>query len=300
MKKVIAILAFCPALVIGSPTDSLQILQEQVSEMNGQITRLQQENRKLVDINNQQGRDIEALQLAMQQQSESVDSIANVVLSNFKTTETAIKKNQQGTEGQLQALSSSIKSKTILGLAGFLISVILLCLVYYLLKKRISHESSTLSKIKSAQESLEKAQKAMQEESVKLDSKLVELLEKQVSAKAQKTGNESVDHTLALKVAGEIVRIETNLFRMDASVRGYIQLKHAVRRIRDNFMANGYEIVEMLGKPYNEGMKLENADFVFDETLDEGEQKITGIKKPQVNYNGRMIQAAWITVSQNL
>ena len=31
-----------------------------------------------------------------------------------------------------------------------------------------------------------------------------------------------------------------------------------------------------------------------------GEQIITGIIKPQVNYNGKMIQAAQITVSQNI
>ena len=55
----------------------------------------------------------------------------------------------------------------------------------------------------------------------------------------------------------------------------------------------------MLGKPYNEGMKL-SADFVSDKTLAEGEQKITGIIKPQINYKGKMIQAAQITVSQNI
>ena len=37
-----------------------------------------------------------------------------------------------------------------------------------------------------------------------------------------------------------------------------------------------------------------------DETLAEGEQKITGIIKPQINYKGKMIQSAQITVSQNL
>ena len=102
-----------------------------------------------------------------------------------------------------------------------------------------------------------------------------------------------------MKVADEIVRIELNLSRMDPSIRGYKQLSKAVERIKNNFMAKGYEIIDMLGKPYNEGMKV-TANFVVDESLKEGELIITGITKPQINYNGKMIQAAQITVSQNI
>jgi hypothetical protein len=42
------------------------------------------------------------------------------------------------------------------------------------------------------------------------------------------------------------------------------------------------------------------ANFVVDENLEEGRQIITNITKPQINYNGQMIQAAQITVSQNI
>jgi len=59
------------------------------------------------------------------------------------------------------------------------------------------------------------------------------------------------------------------------------------------------KIVNMLGKPYNEGMKVV-ANFVPDDSLEEGKQIITGIIKPQINYRGVMIQAAQITVSQNI
>ncbi len=55
----------------------------------------------------------------------------------------------------------------------------------------------------------------------------------------------------------------------------------------------------MLGKAYSEGMKA-SVNFETDESLKEGEQKITGIIKPQINYKGKMIQTAQITVSQNL
>ena len=144
----------------------------------------------------------------------------------------------------------------------------------------------------------------MQEESVKLDDKLLEMFDKQISTTPKVVGTDKPDHSLALKVADEIVRIELNMSRMDSSIKGYKQLAKAVERIKDNFKANGYEIIDMLGKPYNEGMKV-TANFVADEELEEAviyahERGKTGITKPQINYNGQMIQAAQITVSQNI
>ena len=107
------------------------------------------------------------------------------------------------------------------------------------------------------------------------------------------------DHSLVLKVADEIIRIEANLSKMDPSVKGFKQISKAVERIRTNFEAYGYEIVDMLGKPYDDGMKVV-ANFVADESLTQGAQIITSISKPQINYNGVMIQSAQVTVSQNI
>lgn len=107
------------------------------------------------------------------------------------------------------------------------------------------------------------------------------------------------DHSLVIKIADEIARIENNLVRMDASVKGYRQVSKSVERIKGNLQAYGYEIVDMLGKPYDEGMKA-IANFVYDATLAQGQQVITSIIKPQINYNGEMIQSSQITVSQNI
>lgn len=175
------------------------------------------------------------------------------------------------------------------------LALLIVSVVYFILHKRISTETSTINKIKHTQD-------LIQEESVKLDNRLIELLDKQLNVQAKqsvKSSRQEHEHSLALKVADEIVRIEMNLSRMDVSVKGHKQLCKAVERIKNNFLANSYEMVDMLGKPYNEGMKVV-ANFVSDENLREGEQMITGIIKPQINYNGVMIQAAQITVSQNI
>lgn len=106
------------------------------------------------------------------------------------------------------------------------------------------------------------------------------------------------DHSLALKIADEIVRIENNLNHMDPSVKGYKQLSKAVERIKLNLHANGYEIVNLLGKHYDDGMKI-TADFVPDDTLAPGEQLITNVIRPLVIYEGKMIQSAQVIVNQN-
>lgn len=296
MKKLFLVLYLLSTLnaVSSAYNDSLKIitLQREVSNLKTTVSRLQQEDERLKGLCQQQARDLDSLRVNQQLQTENIRTLSDKVGADILDTNQKIDNN-------VSTLSESINSRSLFGALAILIAIGLLAFAYYVLRRKISSGASTLDKIRSAQEGLESAQKAMQEESVKLDSKLVELLDKKIESTPTPTANEQADHTLALKVADEIVRIETNLSRMDTSVKGYKQLAKAVDRIRTNFLANGYEIVEMLGKPYNEGMKVV-ANFVSDDTLAEGEQKITGIIKPQINYKGKMIQSAQITVSQNL
>ena len=234
--------------------------------------------------------------------SSSLDSLKNA----HKNLETRQAKNNAEVNKQMLITESSVKDnqailndRTYWGVTIAVLIVISVIVVSYRLVKRIKLGTSTIDEVRKAQDSLQAAQAKMQEESVKLDSKLIEIIEKQLSVSIAAKANEKVvDHSLALKVADEIAKIELNLSRMDPSIRGYKQLTKAVQRLKDNFMANGYEIVDMIGKPYNDGMKV-IANFVVDESLEEGTQIITGVIKPQVNYNGQMIQAAQITVSQN-
>ena len=130
---------------------------------------------------------------------------------------------------------------------------------------------------------------------VNVDNKLVAIIETQLELTKQTSSQD--DHSLALKVADEIIRIQKNLGQMDEKAKGLKQLTASVIRIQDNFASNGYEIVDMLGQTYSEGMNA-SVNYVPDDELDEGVQIITRIIKPQVNYNNVMIQPAQIEVSQ--
>lgn len=273
--------------------DSLKIinLQREVSNLKSTVSRLQQEDGTLRGLYQQQTKNLDSLRANQQQQTENVKSLAEKVGADISDANQKIDSN-------VSTLTNSINSRSWLGALGIVIAIGLLAFTYYILRKKISSGASTIDKIRSAQEGLETAQKAMQEESVKLDNRLVELMDKQMSnnklAEAQKA-----DHSFALKVGDEIAKIETNLSKMDPEVKGYRQLKQALKRIKDNFNAHGYEIVELLGLDYNDGMPFE-AQFVPDETLPEGKRVISGITRLQINYNGEMIQSAKITVRQNI
>lgn len=279
--------------VCAANNDSMKIvtLQREVSIFKNTVSRLQQEEGRLRDLYQQQAKELDSLRMKQQLQTENVKTLAEKVGADISDANQKIDNN-------VSTLSESINSRTLIGALGILIAIGLLALTYYILRRKISSGATTIDKIRSAQEGLETAQKAMQEESVKLDSKLVELIDKQMSNN-KLAGDQKVDHSFALKVGDEIAKIETNLSKMDPEVKGYRQLKQALKRIKDNFNAHGYEIVELLGLDYNDGMPFE-AQFVPDETLPEGKRVISGITRLQINYNGEMIQSAKITVRQNI
>lgn len=275
--------------------ETVLVLQQEQNRMDRNFKWLADKQKEsehelevLISVSNNQSKALDSLRKACKRLGEKQSTDNKNICSKIEKTNSNVQENQD-----------TLQSRTLwIGAVVFFLLAVIIGMAYRL-TKRIKHGDTSIDEVRKVQEALQTAQTKMQEESVKLDDKLLELLDKQLANTPKEKGNDTPDHSLALKVADEIARIELNMSRMDSSVRGYKQLSKAVERIKDNFKANGYEIVDMLGKPYNEGMKVV-ANFVVDEDLDEGAQVITGITKPQVNYNGQMIQAAQITVSQNI
>ena len=309
MNKILALLILstlcCSNISATKPSDNdrIRTLEEKYSIINDNQVKAENDLLKLTEEQGESERKIEFLKKDNKAQQLAIDSLRNTC-SILEKAQTADRKDINGkidaTDNNVRVNQDMLQSRT---LWGIMIIIILLALVTtgsYLLAKRIKSGDTSIDEVRKAQEALEVAQKKMQEESIKLDNQMLAIVQKQLESKpTTSVGTAAPDHSLALKVADEVARIELNMSRMDSSIRGYKQLSKAVSRIKDNFNANGYEIVDMLGKPYNEGMKV-IAEFVLNEDLEEGQQIITGITKPQVNYNGIMIQAARITVSQNI
>lgn len=309
MKKIL--LTFTLVLLASQPSmpqntaDStemrLEAIEKKISEAERAITGLRKESKVAHDVMSGQ---IEALQAEDVGLRHSIDSLSrrhDTLAWQREADNDTISKELRYANSAISHNQSTLQSRTWWGIGITAFIAVVIGIIARWLSRRIKSGTSSIDEVRKAQDALQVAQAKMQEESIKLDNKLIEIAEQQMKASVPTSGQGStaIDHSLALKVADEIVRIELNLSRMDSSVKGYKQLAKAVQRIKDNFQANGYEIVDMLGKPYNEGMRI-NANFVLDESLPMGTQKITSITKPQVNYNGEMIQKAQVTVSQNI
>ena len=260
--------------------------------------------------NMQQSRDQDATALAtLSTRLESIATDRQKLAEDVRTARAELEKTSRrldalestGTKeaSRIAELEDSMENQALLlkGLLAFL--AVLTIAVLYLLRK-LGVTAREVKRLSGEHDAVKGKLAELNEGIAKADGALLELIEKlseQKPAAVEKKAEP--DHSLVLKVADEIVRIELNVSRMDPDTKGLKQISRAVKRIKDNFLANGYEIVDMLGMPYNEGMKL-IANFIQDDDLEPGAQIITGVAKPQINFNGKMIQAAQVTVSQNI
>lgn len=308
MKKIVLIALFFGASNLFAQQQQESILENKIRKLEIQVNKQQQDIKKIsleLDKDYWTYRGVKKeTQDKITKQKSTIDSL-NVLIdaSNQKlmkvnnNLDSKIKQTGENANSKISELDSSLGKNRLYWIIATLGTLLLGGLVYWLLGKRIqSSKTDVETQIKNTKTALE-------EESVKLDNKLVEVLETQLKLKLEETkvqpttSNEKADHSLALKVADEVIRIQKNLSRMDESTKGLKQLGSSVQRIQDNFVSNGYELVEMLGKEYSEGMKA-TVNFVQDEDFEEGKRLITRIIKPQVNYKGTMIQTAQIEVTE--
>ena len=311
MKKIFTILIlavigcqFANAKSVNDNTDKIKALEEKCYVLQNKQVKADNNLRKLIENQYVAERKIQALVKKNNVQRLAIDSLQD----KCKSLEEAQSTDRENINGKIDATDNNVRtnqdqlqSRTWYGVIVVIVVLVIIGCVVYWFTKRIKSGASTIGDVRRAQEALQAAQTKMQEESLKLDSQLLAIVQKQLNASvpsANKTTGEP-DHSLVVKLANEIARIETNLSKMDKSVRGYKQLVQAKDRMINNVRANGYEIISLLGQDYNDGMQFP-ARFVPDESLPEGKRIITGMIKMQVNYNGKMIQPAEIVVSQNI
>jgi hypothetical protein len=298
MKKtiLIPILLCATTLFAQEKNPELQKQQQEIisltQKLNNQQVVISQQKTELAKLSAKavsQEKEIESLKSRTAENVQNIHTIANDLGTKIQQTETTAKDS-------ISKLDKDVSTNRLYWIIATLATLILGGVLYWLLGKRIATSKSDV------ETQIRNTKKSLEEESIKLDSKLVEVLDTQLKLKQEEkqivsaSSNTEIDHSLALKVADEIVRIHKNLQQMDANTKGLKQLSASVKRIQDNFASNGYELVEMISKEYNEGMKV-IANFIPSEDIETGKQIITRIIKPQVNYKNEMIQSAQIEVS---
>ncbi|MBS1573650.1 MAG: hypothetical protein JST62_14765 [Bacteroidetes bacterium] len=301
MKKTILIPFLLCAITVFAKEKSteLQKQQQEISVLQqkllSQETLINQQKTALGNLSSKaenQDKLIDSLKSATQTNSSNIKSIANDLGTKIQQTETTAKDG-------ISQLGKDVNQNKFYWIIATLATLLLGGLIYWLLGKRIS-----TSKI-DVETQIKNTKKSLEEESIKLDNKLVEVLETQLKLKQEEkttsptVSTTEVDHSLALKVADEIVRMQKNISKMDEETKGLKPLVKGIERIQANFASNGYEMVNLLNKDYDERMNIDVINFITDDNLTEGRKIITAIIKPQVNFNGVLIQRAQVDVSQN-
>jgi septal ring factor EnvC (AmiA/AmiB activator) len=222
-----------------------------------------------------------SLEASISHNSESITASSTELNSKIDQTNTTVEQQ-----------SDNLNNRTIWGAVIALIILGISAILTLILHKKGSSKIEEL-KMQSAKINEEIVNKFATEMSD------MQKISTSISALSAAGASADSEQDLIKSLADRITFMEMTLFKMDNTVKGHKQLTKSIGQMKDNLRASGYELVDMLGKPYSDGMKAV-ASFEDDENLPEGTRIITKIIKPQINYNGVMIQNAQITVSQNI
>jgi prefoldin subunit 5 len=298
MKKIILIftsLILCSSIQ-AQPENSttndtaLQSLQTQIKELKVEKDSLKAKIQNLQKTITVINTTLSDLQISTNNNSSAIANTASQLGIQISTTGDSANK-------RIDAVDSDLSKNSLYGIIGVLLTILVSGMLYWLLSKRQSSDKTDFI----AQLSNTKA--SIEESLVKEFGKQTELMGSQLEIiKHQKSelpvnSNVEPDHSFALKVSSEINLIERNINLMDSKTKGLKQLQASVGKLKDNLSANGYEMPELLGKQFHQGMKVIVTSSIPDENLEKDSEIISKVLIPQVNYNNKMIQTAQVEVS---
>ena len=303
------------ALLIISQSAFAQVNSE---ELKKEITPLIKKIEVLENKATKQGKEIEGLNLKLSTTNKQIDSLENKIVANeiaISQTKTDLTNEitQIGvaSDGKITTVSKDLSKNSLYGIIGVLLAILLSGVLFFFWKKRQDTDKSELiNKLDNSKKEINKEIENTKSSLTTIEEKLFEEYNKQVAGIEQlflsiselNKGKSPAsiaeqDHSLALKVADEVTRINAFANTLDPTKQEAIALKGSVNKIIDNFRANNYEIVNLLGQKYDERLNIEVVGEDIDPTLKAGEEKITKVIKPLVKFNGKQIQAAQVEIS---
>jgi len=296
MRKTILIIAviamFSAVSVAQTKNDTIQQLKRQIDNLENRNSRLSKQiNAANSNIVKLEGR-ISSVGDTVSVLKQDLALTNNNLLAMANRLDLQIRQLSNKENADFSVLSKRVSHYTILYWILSIITIALIPVILFgWLRRRLTLVKTELS------DQIKTSSEAIREDIIKLDNQVFWSLDFQKGlSKTEHNESEEIDHSLALKVADEIIRIQRNISSMDPETKGLKQIEFAIDRIQDDFKEKGYEMVDLLNKPYDPGMKL-TAKFKQVETLKHGERIITRIIKPQINYYDFTIQEAEVEVS---
>ena len=303
------------ALLIISQSAFAQVTSE---ELKKEITPLIKKIEDLETNAIKQSEEIEGLNFKLSSANKQIDNLEKKTASNeiaiarAKTDLTnAITQSGEASDGKITIVSKDLSKNSLYGIIGVLLAILLSGVLFFFWKKRQDTDKSELiTKLEKDKKEINKEIESTKSSLTTIEEKLFEEYNKQVAGIEQlflsiselNKGKSPAsiteqDHSLTLKVADEVTRINAFANTLDPTKQEAIALKGSVRRIIDNFKVNNYEIVDLLGQKNDDRLKIIVVGESIDANLKQGEEIISRIVKPLVKFNGVQIQAAQVEIS---
>lgn len=303
MRKVLITGLILMSLMAGQSYAQAE-LQSYVEQktFNTEIVKLQKQLKSLKQAEEKQKKEIAVIDKKlsdMQKEIRQNDTTAQERISE-------VTKSANNTQDRIKSLGQQLGQRTIQFIWGtvlvgiFGLAALILCI---LVRKRYSEGNITLEK------RLSQVRDRINDEVVKLDEKFVELLKNQMNLLQVERNKpltpaldiktilpQAIDHSLPLRVGEEIFRMRQRLSALPPETKGLKPLQKSLERLEEEFNQQGYEMVNLLGLKYDEGMSVKGK-FIASDDLEVGQAIITKVIKPQINFNGVSIQDAEIEVS---
>ena len=296
MKKIAFTIILFTSIGAFAQLSKLDIDKE-IQAINKKIESIQTENNKLkYDIKHFNSNIVSLKQKLVVLEEQLQSNTAEIQKTNTDLSN-KITNTETNTTQKFALVDNSLSKNSLWSIIGILLAILFSGLLYWLVNKRQNTDKTDLI------DKLSKTKSSIEGSLVKEFGKQTELMETQLlliekqKSNSKETSNIEPDHSLALKLASEINLIERNINLMDAKTKGLRQLQASVGKLKDNLLANGYEMPVLLGKPFNQGMKVIVTSSIPDENLEKNAEVISKVLIPQVNYNDKMIQTAQIEVS---
>lgn len=283
-----------------SELGEVQQVEERVSEITADISDMQSEFEQLTsrvegELEGNLGRVRELEKNLRQEISELSQKIAY--------TDQGVMDELNTAQSRISRLDEYVRERELYGTAALTGLGLLLVLVVLLVgysRKRIKNTRLELESKES------RIWQKMEEQGAMLDSRMVELLEKQIpllspsaEQSSERTGPDRseliTDHDLAIVLGDEIYRLKQRGKKLPEQTQGIDELRTSLQRLWSAFRQQGYEVVDLQDKKYHEDMEA-RAEFVLTHELLPGEQIVSRVMKPLIKYKGVTIQEAEIEV----
>lgn len=106
------------------------------------------------------------------------------------------------------------------------------------------------------------------------------------------------NHSIVLSIIDDLVRMQQNLDFMDDSTKGVSQLKNRIKSIFLTLSSHQYDIPDLIGRTYHEGDNIIGS-LELNPDLPLGTNRIKRVLRPQVSFQGKLIQAAEVIIEYN-